>query len=293
MNLSNPELVRAIDAIPGLRHAERQLEALKEKTRGLRLVTPDEARQAAVDEIVSATAGGSAFPRNAGERVHSAYVDAQKPYADALVLLAARKHLEDHIAHLRETENETALEALGESLAELLAEAAPYVATLGSVRSAEAAIEAGDEAAEAWRKSTVLVKRLVAIRNAQRDLLFPTTRDNGHLFDDHRRTVMDIHDAGHGEVAGFDPDEVPAFALAAVRSRRFDVPYLAWLVTVGTAHVPTTWAALEEGAALLAGKRTYTDDGPVWVDPQTVSIIPTPPAPKRHGFEQSPDIALR
>ncbi|MFB7291922.1 hypothetical protein [Actinacidiphila glaucinigra] len=155
-------------------------------------------------------------------------------------------------------------------------------ANLKGATSAEEAIEVGGKAPEAWKAITSMVGALRNIRDAQYDILRGTGDDARYA---------QILKTGHGEVRGLNPDDVPERILESMRTRRYDVGYLLYLASIDTAYVPGSFEERDEEATVLVD--TGIPDGPLLDYTLAVTAIPTPPAPERHGFEQSPDISLK
>jgi hypothetical protein len=134
-------------------------------------------------------------------------------------------------------------------------------ASLASLRTAEDAIRAGGDAVGAWSRLQELVTDLSNVREAQWALLLPPLRAGQFAgSDEARRRLRQWRDAGHGEVQGFRPADVPEFALEALRSKRYTVDYLLWLARIRTGYVPTSVDEVQEEAEASVSRPVYTDD---------------------------------
>ena len=280
--MSNTDYDAAWAAVPAVAHCERQLRALTERKAALfDAPGPDAARRAVINEAVTATREGADFPDDIGARAAAAYRDALEAESERIALHEVTTSLRYHLDYLRETEAETALEALGARLAEFLAEVRKVVPALKDARSAEEAIQKGGKAPDAWKSLTAMLGRLRAIREAQYQILRP-------LGDGSR--LQQLRAAGHFEVAGLQPGDAPEDILRAMTSGHYDVPYLIYLANHDSAWVPSSFEELEaEDVASLPDVGTPDDSFTRW-EPRE-EIIPEPPAPKRTGAERTPELS--
>jgi hypothetical protein len=280
--MTNPDYDAAWAAVPAVAHCEHQLRALEARKSALSGVPgPDEARRAVIDEAVKATREGADFPDDLGVKAAAAYREALETESERIALHEAVTSLRYHLDYLRETEADTALEALGVRLAEFLADVRKAVPDLNGAMSAEEAIQKGGKAPDAWKSLTAMLGRLRAIREAQYQILRP-------LGDGQR--LRQLREAGHFEVAGLQHGEVPADILRAMTSGLYDVPYLVYLANHSDAWVPSSFEELDaEDVASLPDTGSPDDSLTRW-EPRE-EIIPEPPAPKRTGAERTPELS--
>ncbi|MET7369223.1 hypothetical protein ABZS61_25870 [Streptomyces sp. NPDC005566] len=227
-----------------------------------------------MEAAIDARRAGADFPDDIGKVVADAYRDALEGESERIALGTAVTYLKNHLDYLRTTEAETALEALGAQLRDFRAE----VPNLGGARTAEGVIEVGGKAPQAWKTPSAMLGKLRAIRQAQHDTLRP-------LGDGQR--LRQLKDAGHFEVAGLSPGDVPADIVTAMTSGHYTVDYLVYLANIGTAWVPGSFEELE-------GEESVPDvgipDGPLRDYTPTETPVPKPPAPERTGAERSPEL---
>ncbi|MFD7461330.1 MULTISPECIES: hypothetical protein [unclassified Streptomyces] len=280
--MTNIDYDAAWATVPAVAHCERQLRTLEARKSALFDVPgPDAARRAVIAEAVKATREGAAFPDDIGARAATAYRDALEVESERIALHEAVTSLRHHLDYLRETEAETALEALGDRLGEFLAEVRKVVPDLKGALSAEEAIEKGGKAPDAWKRLTAMLGRLRSIRDAQYRTLRP-------LGDGQR--LQQLRTAGHFEVAGLQPGDVPADILRAMTSGHYDVPYLVYLANHSDAWVPSSFDALEaEDAPDIGEPDDSVTDSSRWQPRER--IISEPPAPKPTGAERTPQLS--
>ena len=277
--MTNPDYDAAWACVPAVAHCERQLRALEDRRRALPATpSPDDARRMVIDEAVKATRDGSDFPDDIGATAAAAYRDALEGESERIALHEATTSLRYHLDYLRQTEAEIALEVLGGILASFLADVRKVVPDLKGATSAEEAISKGGKAPQAWKSLTEMLGRLQSIREAQYNTLRP-------LGDGQR--LRQLREAGHFEVAGLSPDEVPADILRAMTSGHYDVPYLVFLANHSDAWVPGSFDELEAEDAPDVGVPDDSLDR--WKPVER--IIPEPPAPKLTGAERTPELS--
>ncbi|MFF3166492.1 MULTISPECIES: hypothetical protein [unclassified Streptomyces] len=276
MTMNNPDYDRAWASVPGVAHCERQLKAVRERRDAMSgTLSPNDARRAVIGEAVRAMLDGAELPDDIGTRAADAYRAALEAESEWIALSEAETSLGNHLNYLRETEAETALEELGTALAEFLADVRKTVPDLKGATSAEGAIEQGGKAPAAWKTLTDMVGRLRSIRDAQYRTLRP-------LGDGYR--LQRLREAGHFELAGLQPGDVPDAIMRAIARGHYDVPYLIFLANSAQAWVPTSFEALEAEDIVDVG----VPDGPLADYNPREEIIPEPPAPKPTGAERQP-----
>ncbi|MGW3989081.1 hypothetical protein [Streptomyces sp. NPDC004830] len=280
--MPNIDYEAAWATVPAVAHCERQLHALTARKSALfDAPGPNEARRAVVDDAIKATCDGADFPDDVGAKAAAAYRDALEAESERIALHEATTSLRNHLDYLREAEAETALEALGARLAEFLADVRKVVPDLKGAMSAEEAIHKGGKAPEAWKSLTAMLGRLQSIREAQYQILRP-------LGDGQR--LRQLREAGHFEVAGLQPGDVPEDILRAMTSGHYDVRYLVYLASHESAWVPSSFEELEEeDVASLPDVGTPDDSLTRW-EPRE-EIIPEPPASKPTGAERTPELS--
>ncbi|MCX4825115.1 hypothetical protein OG883_35695 [Streptomyces sp. NBC_01142] len=263
-------------------HAETQLRKLEARRRALGdVLSPDLARRKVVDDAVTAVRAGGEFPSDIGKRAADAYRDALEGESEALALRTAADSLRYHLEYLKTTDGaELALEALGKRLADFLADVKRAAVDLKDARSAERAIEVGGKAPEAWRLLTSMLGTFRNIRAAQFDILKPLGEG---------QRLQNLREAGHFEVAGLQRDGVPGDILRAMTSGHYDVAYVIYIANLGTAWIPRSFDELEAEDVVDVG---VPDDSVIDYTPR-VTHVPEPSAPKRTGFERTPDIRLK
>ncbi|MDX2994104.1 hypothetical protein PV382_15410 [Streptomyces scabiei] len=278
--MSNPDYDAAWASVPAVVHCERQLRALEaRKSAVFDALGPDQARRAFINEAVKATReGGADFPDDIGAKAAAVYRDALEVESERIALHEATTSLRNHLDYLRETEAELALEALGERLGEFLANVRKVAPDLKGAMSAEEAVQKGGKAPAAWKYLTEMLGRLRSIRDAQYRTLRP-------LGDGQR--LNQLRQAGHFEVAGLQPGDVPADILRAMTSGQYDVPYLVYLANHSDAWVPGSWDEFEGEDAPDIG----TPDAPLGDYMPREEIIPEPPALKLTGAERTPELS--
>ncbi|MEU3297322.1 hypothetical protein ABZ722_33940 [Streptomyces longwoodensis] len=275
----NIDYERAWATVPAVAHCERQVQDVEARRAALSDTPgPDLARRAVISDAVAATLAGGTLPDDIGERAAAAYRDALTAESERIALHEAATSLRSHLGFLRETEAETALEALGGILADFLADVRKVIPDLTGATSAEGAIAQGGKAPAAWKTLSDMVGRLRSIREAQYHTLRP-------LGDGYR--LRQLREAGHFEFAGLAPGDVPEDILRAIGRGQYDVPYLIFLANSAKAWVPTSYEALEAEDIVDVG---VPDDSFDRWEPRE-EIIPEPPAPKPTGAERTPQLS--
>lgn len=255
---TNVELVAAWATVPEAAKAQERYEAAVKLRREFpRGQTPAEALAAVQAEAVATFCDTGKWPSTFAK-------DAAKAHADALVWEAeasALRHLEDvtkaTAEHLRDSLSVDVLEHLDGRLREILDAAKSAGEALGDVSTAEAAIEAGAEALDAWRRLTSLVKDYRNVRAAQWDVLRAVSGE------DERAQMRRWRAQGHGEIKGIRIDDVPSHILDALRSGAHDVRSLVWVAQSGAGYVPASYDDLEAEVMAATEPVAYDDSGPI------------------------------
>ncbi|MGW2709560.1 hypothetical protein ACWC4J_11285 [Streptomyces sp. NPDC001356] len=274
--MTNTDYERAWASVPAVAHCERQLKAVQERKDAIfGTPGPDEARREVIGEAVRAMLDGADFPTDIDSKAADAYRAALEAESEYIALYEAENSLRNHLSFLRETEAETALEELGLILAEFLADVRKTVSDLKGATSAEGAIAQGGKAPAAWKTLSDMVARLRSIREAQYQTLRP-------LGDGQR--LRKLREAGHFELAGLQPGDVPDAITGAIARGHYDVSYLIFLANSAQAWVPTSFEALEAEDAVDVG----VPDAPLVEYTPREEIIPEPPAPTPTGAERQP-----
>ncbi|MFI2029119.1 hypothetical protein [Streptomyces buecherae] len=255
---TNPELTAAWASVPDVAVAEQRHAAVVALRKEFRAgMSPVAARDAVIESVITEFQATGNWPTDIGKRATKAHVDALEWETEALALSAAEYRTQYAKEDVRDTLSGDALTHLGRRLADILAEAKTLAVALGGVSTAEAAIHAGGDALDAWRRLTALVGDLTNVRAAQWAVLQSVSgQDDGSRMRNWRRD-------GHGHVVGFRPDDVPSHVLDALRADRYTVPSLVWLANIGTAYVPGSFADLEDEVTASTEPLTYDDAGPI------------------------------
>ncbi|MEU9704272.1 hypothetical protein [Streptomyces sp. NPDC047981] len=266
MTAENPELTAALAEVPEIKRTEDAHEAAtKLLARHPAGEEPDRARARVVDEVVHGFAATGKWPADVGTRVASAYTEALAWEAERLALKAAVDYTRELAADTREALAGDALAHLGRRLSDVLSDARSAAESLVGVATAEEAIRAGGDALSAWSRLQSLTVDVANIREAQWAVHLPPLRRHQRAGDDPRRAKLQSWKrAGHGETRGYRPDDVPEFALQAMRHQRYTVNYVVWLAQLGTAYVPEGYDDLaDEVEASTPAPVMFNDAGPV------------------------------
>ncbi|MFI5795158.1 hypothetical protein [Streptomyces sp. NPDC051677] len=276
--MTNPELAAALGHVPEIERTEKLLADAKKRLRDHPAgVDPDAARNDVIDGAVLAFQTDGTWRANIGRDAAKAHAEASAWQAERM----ARSRAVDSTARLaydtRQDYSADALAYLGTRLEEVLSDARTAAETLGDVRSADDAIKAGGDVVAAWGRLQGLVVDLVNIRAGQWELLLPRLRPGDAVggFDEERRKVRAWRSDGYGETRG-RLDDVPAFALDAMRRQQYTEAYLLWLARVGTAYVPTSVENLEADVMAATEPVMHDDHGPLVDYSPYVTPLPAP-----------------
>ncbi|MFK4273989.1 hypothetical protein, partial [Streptomyces milbemycinicus] len=276
----NSELRAAWAQVPDVAKTEERYAAIVELKRAFkRSADPERARREVIDEAISSFRESGEWPADLGKRAAKAYLEALEGESEYRALSQAEERLRYEKEDVRDTCADDALAYLGGRLSDVLSEAKTAGAALDGVRNADEAIQAGGDALDAWRTLTGLVTALENIRGAQWDILRAVADE------DTRAKLRLWKSQGHGEVMGFRPDDVPPFALEAMRTQRYTVAYLVFLANIGTGYVPGSLVEFEADVMAANEPLAYDDNGPVWHLP--VIEVPIPDAPEAKTYVHS------
>ncbi|MFD8028971.1 hypothetical protein ACFV3F_09440 [Streptomyces sp. NPDC059717] len=275
--MTNPELAAARASVPEIADAERKLQAAKVLLADApHAEAPDAAREAVIAKAAEDFLSGVAWPKDLGKRAAKAYDEADAVLVDRQARQLAVQQAEWAVYEAVELYTEDALAFLGTRLEELLSDARTALETVGSVNTADAAIEAGVDVVAAWSRLQSLVRDVHSVREAQWTLLrgpkIPGAPAGG---DWPSRQWMN---KGFGHVRGLHPDEAPEAVRAALRDRRVTLDYLRWIAARDDGYVPSSESALEGDVALLTTPISF-DDSDRLVDMSPVELPPRPTRP--------------
>lgn len=171
MAAKNPEL----EAVWG---AEPHLENIK--LARARISEYRDSREAPADvgavtrDVVDALLAGEPVPKDLPKRIKAA-MDAEAVYQrETALLLNVARSVENSDDRVRARAAHAGLARLHDRVVEIVAAAGEAQEVLGGVSSAEAALEAGAEATEAWRSLVSLSGQYRQVREAQRTLVTAT-----------------------------------------------------------------------------------------------------------------------
>lgn len=171
MAAKNPEL----EAVWG---AEPHLENIK--LARARISEYRDSREAPADvgavtrDVVDALLAGEPVPKDLPKRIKAA-MDAEAVYQrETALLLNVARSVENSDDRVRARAAHAGLARLHDRVVEIVAAAGEAQEVLGGVSSAEAALEAGAEATEAWRSLVRLASQYRQVRDAQRTLVTAT-----------------------------------------------------------------------------------------------------------------------
>lgn len=124
--------------------------------------------------VVEALLAGEPVPKDLPERIRAA-IEAEEIYQrETAVLLNVVRSVEHSEDRVRARAAHAGLGRLHDRVVEIVEGAAATAGVLGDVASADAALEAGAEATEAWRELTQLAGQYRQVRDAQRVLVNAT-----------------------------------------------------------------------------------------------------------------------
>ncbi|MFJ2417272.1 hypothetical protein [Streptomyces brevispora] len=285
---TNPEEAAALAVVPEIERTMALHADAKERLRKHRAgVTPDVARDTAIDEAVNIYTAGANWPDDVGTKTVKAVADAQVWEAERLALKRAVDVTELLADDTRELLAADALTHLGKRLAEVLSASRTAADKLGDVRSADDAIKAGGGALKAWSDLQGLIDDYRNVKAAQWEFLAPVFR---------RGDVAGIHPArgelrrwrneGYGHLQG-SLDDVPADVLEALRAERYTVAALAYVSRIGTGYVPASFDDLKAEIESATAGPVYDDNGPMRRRDYSPSVTPLPESRPSRTFAHS------
>lgn len=168
MTTNNPELDAAWSAEPHLENIRIARGRLLEARRGL-------AAPAGVggvrDEVTELVLAGESVPVDLVERVGSAAGEEEAFNRASMLLTEVSRAVQDRERQIRARAAHSGLARLHERVVEIVEGAREAEAVLGGVVTAEAALEAGARATEAWRSLASLAEQYRQVRDAQRTMM--------------------------------------------------------------------------------------------------------------------------
>ncbi|MET7756798.1 hypothetical protein ABZT27_19165 [Streptomyces sp. NPDC005389] len=219
--------------------------------------TPDEARQAVLDDAVSALVrDGEQIPPDIGEQASAAYTAALAPHSERLALRLAISTLRRRMPYLKAQGATGVLNALAARLDDVVSEARAIVERSGRL-DGDAAIEGGEQGIADYKRLQELVGVVNDIRRTQRSV-YQEIGDTGVL--------SSLYRDGHDEFRGVRGTPLPADVLDVVQGRkRRGVPFLIFMAETGRAWVATSVDELTDEAR-AAEDLGVPDDGanPFW-----------------------------
>lgn len=253
MAAKNPEL----EAVWG---AEPHLENIK--LARARISEYRDSREAPADvgavtrDVVDALLAGEPVPKDLPKRIKAA-MDAEAVYQrETAVLLNVARSVENSDDRVRARAAHAGLARLHDRVVEIVAAAGEAQEVLGGVSSAEAALESGAEATEAWRSLVRLASQYRQVRDAQRTLVTATGKRGlqGGLLE----TLSTV-----GEFRDYDglwPRHQRKDPTGGVFSARRDAP--SWVAAPPWPHEADGSATRGPEFLLWAAAQ---DDNPLWV----------------------------
>ncbi|MEU0159872.1 hypothetical protein ABZ154_13755 [Streptomyces sp. NPDC006261] len=291
--MPNPALEAAYATIPELvdyHERKKRVDELHRTVPGAD--APEIAAQKIVNEALEEYIATGVMPADVEARATEAYTAAVGAHAlrSAVGSMYAGSAHAQTLTTLREMNAPEILTALGAQLAGLLKEARKHTEALGAVRTADEALTAGKEVAEAYTALRALLPTLRDIRSGQWDMLrLGQLTGPGSPY-------QRAKDSGFGDVQGVS-DETPRGQFTAMRDQRYTLDHLVWLAQMnGVAYVPES--VEDVIAAQDAYEQRYAEAAP---EPLVMEVreepIPPAPTPKPrpvHGRKPAPaDITNR
>lgn len=169
----NPLYARALAAVPGMAQVETARQLLQQRREAREEHAPSLRRDYVTDicdEIGPGLLLDGELPADIGDRAYERSIAYPRWEAEVRVLTRLRQWLGAQADERIAEGIEAGLDVLRDELAQILAAAGPAVATLGAVRTAEDAVDAGNGAAEALRTVRQLADRYRTLRETQHAL---------------------------------------------------------------------------------------------------------------------------
>lgn len=260
MNATNPEL----DAAWNIDQPLENIRAARAHISEYRKARKEPAGVRAVSSaVVEGLLAGEPVPKDLPERIKAA-MDAEAVYQrETAVLLNVARSVENSDDRVRARAAHAGLARLHDRVVEIVAAAGEAQEVLGGVSSAEAALESGAEATEAWRSLVRLASQYRQVRDAQRTLVTATGKRGlqGGLLE----TLSTV-----GEFRDYDglwPRHQRKDPTGGMFSARRDAP--SWVAAPPWPHEADGSATRGPEFLLWAAAQ---DDNPLWV-PSTEELL--------------------
>ncbi|MFJ6466843.1 hypothetical protein ACIQM0_38550 [Streptomyces sp. NPDC091387] len=284
----NPALEAAYLSVPEIADHHARRKRVADLLSSLPIVeAPELAAQRVADDAVDAYLASGKFDETTNERAHAAYTAAVGAHAVRVRLSALHRDFlsGSTLKGLYEANRDEILANLGAQLTDLLTEAKKHLADLGTARTADEAITAGAEASSAYATLRPLVATLTELRAAQWSAISQGELTGpGSLY-------ARAKNSGHGDVQGVN-DDTPAAQFEAMKSQRYTLDHLVWLVQIGTAYIPESVEDVITAQDAFDGRHAVTDGRPMTdISPMVVPIRPTPQPTNPHTTYESERVA--
>ncbi|WP_406108880.1 hypothetical protein OG698_39545 [Streptomyces sp. NBC_01003] len=282
---TNPELLAAWATVPDVATAqERHAEAVRLRRAFPSGATPTEALTGVQDAAIATLTSTGKWPSDFARKAAKAHADAVVWHAENAALRRAEEMLKYAAEVTRDSTAPDVLAHLDGRLTEILTAAKDASTALGDVTTAEAAIDAGGDALDAWRALTALLSDLRNVRSAQWYVLRSVSDD------DERARLRTWSAQGHGEVRGVRLEDVPPHVRDATRTGAYPIAHLVWLAHSGAGYVPTSFGDLEADVVAASEPVTYDDLGPLRDFNPRVTQIPAPRQAQVYPHSSTPHI---
>ncbi|MGY4927734.1 hypothetical protein [Streptomyces sp. 900105755] len=259
--ITDADLEAAYAAVPEIDEAARRLHAAKELSAGATGpgVSPEEARNAVFDEAADAFMSGGEWPKDLARRARKAFDETESASLDFMARRRAVERAELALYEAQIGHSSAALEHLGKRLDDVLSDARSAFEALRGANSAEAAIDLGGDAVEAWTRLRKLTGDLKQVRELQWAILRGPRLPGGGVEVD--TPVHRWRTQGCGHVRGLNPNDMPAFAREAIRTGNVTREFLQWTASQD-AYVPKS---AEEMEAEIAATMPNAFEDDTWV----------------------------
>lgn len=249
----NPELEAAWGVEPHLEN----IRAARAHIRDYRESREEPAGVGAVSSaVVEGLLAGEPVPKDLPERIREAMAAESAYQRETALLLNVARAVESSEDRMRARAAHAGLGRLHDRVVEIVDGAREAASVLGEVGSAEAALEAGEEATEAWRSLVRLASQYRQVRDAQRTLVTATGKSGlqGGLLE----TLSTV-----GEFRDYDglwPRHQRKDPTGGMFSARRDAP--SWVAAPPWPHEADGSATRGPEFLLWAAAQ---DDNPLWV----------------------------
>lgn len=285
----NGQLEAAHAAVPAIAEYHERKARVADLLNTLpRVDSPEAEAQRVANEAVEDYLTTGTWSADVEERAQAAFIRASGARAVRIRLESLHRDFTGSavLKTLREAYRAEILEALGAQLSDLLKEAKKHVVALGAVRTADEALTAGGEAAEAYTKLRPLVPILEGIRAAQWAAL-----SQGELTGPGSRYER-AKTSGHGDVQGVN-DDTPARQLEVMRAHSYDIGHLVYLAQIGTAYVPESVEDVIASQDAFENRNSVPDGRPVVDISPMVIPTPKPSQPRRERGTAEREAVIR